>query len=588
VIFTKSVDGSPLAHKTTNSSRYEFDDVVVDSDGFRVLKGGEARPLTPRAFDVLLFLIEQRDRVVEKRELFDQFWSGSFVTDNALTRVIKEIRQAIGDDANAPRHIETIPKRGYRFIGQTLAAAGQSFRAAANSIAVMPLINAGASPDAEYLSDGITTSIINILSQLSTVRVLARSTVFSYKGRQDVAPQVIGKELNVSTLLTGKVAQLSDKLVISAELVNTADGTQRWGQQYTRELSDVLDIQEEISREISENLQLRLSEKDHERLVKRDTGDAEAYRLYLQGYYSLYKFTPEGLVRSFDYFNQAIEKDPNYALAYAGLVEAYFNLSFIESPAEVWTRAKEAALRALQLDGRLAEAHYAMALVSLCYDRDLRTAEREFKRAIELRPNYPLAHDWYGLFVLGISGRFDEAFTELRKARDLDPLSLAINTDFATCLYWAGQYDQAIEEFKNVLDLESNFYIAHLFLGLTYLRIGQLTAAIEEFTMAQAQSNNPVTTGYLGFGLATAGREREARQILDELEQQFLNGYVPPDSLAVVYIGLGEKQQAFEWLRKACDKRTVVSLTMRVDPVFDSLRGDREFADLLLRAGLEP
>lgn len=270
------------------------------------------------------------------------------------------------------------------------------------------------------------------------MRVLARSTVFSYKGRQDVAPQVIGRELNVSTLLTGKVAQLSDKLVISAELVNTADGTQRWGQQYTRELSDVLDIQEEISREISANLQLKLSDKDQEHLVRRDTGDAEAYRLYLQGYYSLYKFTPEGLVRSFDYFNQAIEKDPNYALAYAGLVEAYFNLSFIESPAEVWTKAKEAALRALQLDGRLAEAHYAMALVSLCYDRDLRTAEREFKRAIELKPNYPLAHDWYGLFVLGISGRFDEAFTELRKARDLDPLSLAINTDFATCLYWSG------------------------------------------------------------------------------------------------------------------------------------------------------
>jgi len=576
-----------LAHKITNAPRYEFDDVVVDSDGFRVLKGGEARPLTPRAFDVLLFLIEQRNRVVEKRELFDQFWSGSFVTDNALTRVIKEIRQAIGDDANAPRYIETIPKRGYRFIGQTLAAASHSLRAAANSIAVMPLINAGASPDSEYLSDGITASIINILSQLSTVRVLARSTVFSYKGRQDVAPQVIGKELNVSTVLTGKVAQMSDKLVISAELVNTADGTQRWGQQYTRELSDVLDIQEEISREISENLQLKLSNKEHEQLERRDTGDAEAYRLYLKGYYSLYKFTPEGLTRSFDYFNQAIEKDPNYALAYAGLVEAYFNLSFILSPAEVWTKAKEAALKALQLDGLLAEAHYAMALVSLCYDRDLRTAEREFKRAIELKPNYSLAHDWYGLFVLGICGRFDEAFAELRKAQELDPLSLAINTDFATCLYWSGQYAQAIEQFKKVFELESNFYVAHIFLGLAYVRIGHLPEAIDEFKMAQAQSNNPLTSGFLGYGLAMAGKEHEARHILDELEQQALSNYVPPDSLAVIYIGLGEKEQAFEWMRKACDKRTIVSLTMRVDPVFEPLRGDREFNDLLHRAGLE-
>lgn len=322
-------------------------------------------------------------------------------------------------------------------------------------------------------------------------------------------------------------------------------------------------------------------------MERRDTGDAGAYRLYLKGYYSLYKFTPDGLTRSFDYFNQAIEKDPNYALAYAGLVEAYFNLSFILSPAEVWTKAKEAALKALQLDGLLAEAHYAMALVSLCYDRDLRTAEREFKRAIELKPNYSLAHDWYGLFVLGISGRFEEAFTELRRAQDLDPLSLAINTDFATCLYWSGQYDQAIEQFKKVLELESNFYVAHIFLGLAYVRISHLPEAIDEFKMAQAQSNNPLTSGFLGYGLAMAGKEQEARQILGELEQQALSSYVPPDSLAVIYIALGEQEQAFEWMRKACDKRTIVSLTMRVDPIFEPLRGDREFHDLLHRAGLE-
>jgi TolB-like protein/Tfp pilus assembly protein PilF len=568
-------------------ARDHFGDVTIDRDGFRVLKDGQVRPLTPRAFDVLLFLIEQRGRLVEKRELFDRFWSDAFVTDNALTRVIKEIRQAIGDDATTPRYIETAPKRGYRFIAELAPQpTGKAAGATTNSIAVLPFVNGSQSADAEYLSDGITAGIINTLSQLSGVRVLARGTVFSYKGREGVAPQAVGKALNVGAVVTGRVAPLGDSLVISAELADATDGTHLWGRQYTRRLADVLDVQDEIAREISDNLRLQLSSKEQEQLARRYTEDAEAYRLYLKGYYSLYKFTPDGLMKSFVYFNRAIERDPNYALAYAGLVEAYFNLSFLSSPTDVWTKAKEAALRALQIDGNLAEAHYAVALVSLCYDRDWRTAEKEFERAIALRPGYGLAHDWYAIGVLAQAGRFDEAFAEIGKATELDPLSLATNCDYGTILYWAGRYEQAREQLKKVIELENNFYIAHVFLGLVLLQTGELAEAINEMRMAREQSNNPLTTGFLGYAYARAGETSKAREALAELLDQSESGYVPPDAIAVIHLGLGEQAEAFEWLRKACDRRTFVSLSLAVDPIFAPLRDAPQFADLLNRIGL--
>ncbi|MEN3334944.1 MAG: eukaryotic-like serine/threonine-protein kinase [Blastocatellia bacterium] len=293
------------------------------------------------------------------------------------------------------------------------------------------------------------------------------------------------------------------------------------------------------------------------------------------------------MAKSFDCFNEAIAKDSNYALAYAGLVEAYFNLSFFASPVEVWTKAKSAALRALQIDGGLAEAHYAMALVSICYDRDWRTAEIEFKRAIELNPNYAPAHDWYAYSVLAQAGRFDEAFNELEKACELDPLSLAINTDYGNCLYWAGEYEQAIARLKKVIEMENQFFIAHMFLGLAYLKTGQFTEAISELELAQSQSQHPAAAGFLGYGYTVVGNEPAARRILDELIGQSETTFIPPDAIAMIYSGLGEKPQAFKWLQMACDKRTVVSLSLRVEPIFESLRADDEFADLLRRIGLD-
>lgn len=301
----------------------------VDTQGFRLQKGDAPRQLTPRAFDVLLFLIEQRGRIVEKPELFNHIWKGAFVTDNALTRVIKEIRRAIGDDANAPRYIETVPKRGYRFIGEIRSAPMRlEPQTPAPSIAVMPFVNASTSAETEYLCEGLTTSLINTLSRLSGVRVLARSTVFNYARRGEIVPAVIGRELQVNRLLTGRVVALGDRLVISAELANAPDGTHLWGQQYKRPMCDIMEVQEEIAIEIARRLQPQLSASEHSHLGKHYTENSAAYLLYLKGYYFLYKFTAEGLAKSFDCFHEAIAKDANYALAYAGLVEAYFNLSF--------------------------------------------------------------------------------------------------------------------------------------------------------------------------------------------------------------------------------------------------------------------
>lgn len=565
---------------------YQFDDLVIDTDNFRVVKGNQVKPLTPRAFDVLQILIRHQGRLVERQSLFEQVWKDAFVTDNTLTRMIKEIRDALGDDVGQPRYIETVPKRGYRFIARiTTNSLIEPQKTIAKSLAVLPFISVGADQDVEYLSDGITSSIINKLSQLPMLRVMARGTVLRYKERGEITPQMVGKELNVSVVLTGKIAQFNNTWVISAELADTKEGAQLWGQHYNRKPSDIFDVQEEIAKEISEKLQLKLTDEEQRQLTKRATTNTKAYQLYLRGYYALYKFTPESLTKSFAYFNQAIAKDPKYALAYAGLVEAYFNLSFLANPAEVWVKAKAAALKALQIDGTLAEAHYAMALVSICYDRDWRTAEREFQRAIELNSNYALAHDWYGWSVLAQSGRFDEAIVEINKGLEMDPLSLAVETDLGTCYYWAGQYEQAIEHLTRVIALEDNFYVAHIFLGLTYARVGQLSEAINELEKAQAQSNNPVASGILGYVCGIAGMRDKAQKILDELEQQARQQYIPADAIGVIYTALGKKDEAFECLRKACDERTILSLAIRVEPMHDTLRQDPRFADLLRRIG---
>ncbi len=433
----------------------------------------------------------------------------------------------------------------------------------------------------------ITESIINSLSQLSQIRVIARSTVFHYKGKE-IEPQRIGRELGVRAVLTGKVVQRGDGLSVQAELVDVANGSQLWGQQYNQKLSDVLAVQEEISRKISENLQLKLSGEEQKRLTKRHSESVEAYQLYMKGRYHWNKYNEQGFKRGIEYFKQAIDIDPNYALAYAGLADAYYTISNIYmQPQEAMPKARGAAQKALEIDDTLGEAYAAMAIVNANYYWEWLTAEREFKRAVELSPNYATAHHYYGLYLVE-NGRFDEATHELVEAQRLDPLSLSIAVTAVYPVAYGRQYDEAIKRLQKIIEMDPDFYPAHVLLGETYENKKLYDEAITEIQKAHSLGDSWFTLAYLGHAYAVSGRRSEAQMVLDQLRERAKRSHVSPFGMAMVYAGLSEKDQAFMWLEKAYEERAEELLLLKVDPKFDSLRSDPRFASLLRRIGLAP
>ncbi len=463
-----------------------------------------------------------------------------------------------------------------------------------DSAAVLPFVNLSNDPSTEYLADGITESLINSLSQLPNLRVISRSSVFRYKVHDPTAaqpdPLAVGRELKVHAVLTGRLVQRGDTLSISAELVDVRNDRQIWGEQYNRRLADILAVQEEISREISEKLRSKLTGEQQKRLAKRYTEDTDAYQLYLKGRYHWNKRTEEGMSKAVEYFQQAIERDPNYALAYAGLADCY-NLQTIYSgipPKEAFPRGKAAAIKALAIDDTLAEAHTPLAYVKQIYEHDLEGAENEFKRAIELNPSYATAHQWYGEY-LTMMGRLDEALAEKKKAQELDPLSLVINTTVGWTLYFARQYDQAITIYQKALELDPNFFRARLFLGQAYEQKRMYDNAIAEFEKAISLSRQSAEAmGALGHAYAVSGRRGEAQKIIADLKEMSNRKYVDSYSIAIIHIGLGEKDQSFAWLEKGYEDRSYFSLYARVDPVFDSIRSDARFASLMKRMGFAP
>jgi len=460
-------------------------------------------------------------------------------------------------------------------------------RKAVDSLAILPLANAGNDPDTEYLSDGITESIINNLSRLPHLRVMARSTVFRYKGRE-VDPQEVGRDLSVRAVMSGRVFQRGDTLVIRTELVDTLDGAQMWGEQYNRKLSDIFSVEEEISREISDKLKLKLSGQQKKQLTKRHTEDTEAYQLYLKGRHAWNRRTEEGLRKSIEFFQQAIDHDPHYALAYAGLADSFNILASYSamSPGEAFPKAKAAATRALELDDKLAEAHTSLAFVRLGYDWDRREAERGFKRAIKLNPGYATAHHWYAL-TLATLERLDEALSEMNRALYLDPLSLVIQTNVGWIHHLARQYDKAIEEYLKALDLDSAFPLAHRRLGQTYEQKGMYDEALAEFKKAlMIYSLDTETLAALGHLYAVSGDKARAREVIDELNGLSTRRYIPPYFIARILIGLEESDESFEWLEKAYDERYGFLSYLNVDPAFDKVRSDARFIDLARRIGI--
>jgi serine/threonine-protein kinase len=456
---------------------------------------------------------------------------------------------------------------------------------AINSLAVLPFVNANGDSETEYISDGISDNIINSLSRLPNMNVISFNAVMRYKGQQ-IDPQQIGRELNVRAVLVGRLVQRGDSLEISAELVDVRDNRRLWGDQYDRKLSDILVVQDEISREISERLRLRLTGREKELLTKHYTENTEAYELYLKGRYFFDKRTVEGVKQSKVYFQEAIKKDPNYALAYTGLANAYTPSDLLLPPRETIAEAKAAARNALKIDDTLAEAHTAQSRVLLFYDWDWQGAETELKRAIELNPNYAEAHHMYSHYLVNV-GQTRQSLAESSRALEIDPHDVLLNVHLGWNYLYARQSDQAIDQMRKAIEMDPDFFRAHLFLGRAYEQKGMYKEALAAYERAiELEAKRGETVVMLGHLHAVSGNRTEATSILEELRELYRGNKISAYDLAVIYAGLGENEQAFEFLRKSYEERTGGLLLLKSEPIFESLRSDPRYGELLRRMGL--
>ncbi|HKC62811.1 MAG TPA: tetratricopeptide repeat protein, partial [Pyrinomonadaceae bacterium] len=529
--------------------------------------------------------------------------AGHILLSQAMAEVVREIgeREEHLDDLGIAKvkhgvevHLFNLytdelgnPKRPSVLPQQTIfqRTSGGVKPAAIDSLAVLPLENASADPGTEYLSDGITESIINTLSQLPQLKVMARATVFRYKGKQ-VDVQEISRELGVRAVMTGRVIQFGDNLIIKTELVDALDGSQLWGEQYKRKSADIFEVQEEISKEISEKLRIKLSGEEKKLLAKRYTDNTEAYRLYLQGRFCMSKMTKDALNNAIKYFQQAIAIDPEYALAYAGLADVYYSLSSAHLPPnEAMPKARGAVEQALHIDDSLAEAHASLALVKGFYEWDWAGAESEYRRAIELNPGYASAHHWYG-WSLALIGRLDEAIAEIKQASELDPLSLEINTDLGLSFLFAREFERAIEQFEKVIEMDPNFIWTHFFMGWAEEQRGNYRAAISEFQKTAQLDDSPLIMAALGHTYAASGERDKALRVLEEMKELQKARHVSSYHFAIMHAALGDRDEALEWLAKSYNAREEALAWLKVDPRLDTLRTDPRFIALQRRVGL--
>ena len=450
------------------------------------------------------------------------------------------------------------------------------------------MVNETGDPAWDYLADGVTDSLIKLLSHLPQVRVIARSLVYRYKGKE-VDALKIGRELATDTVLVSRAIAREGRLIIKAELVEVSTGWRAWGEKYQPQLSDIRKLEHEVSTNISATLRLKLTEEEKKRLSKHETENAEAYQAFLMGRYWRSKRTGEGYQKAIEYFEEAIKLDPNYAPAYSALADSYVSYDFygILPPLEISRKAKAAAIDALLLDDTLAEAHTALACVKMMYERDWSNAEREFKRAIELDPEFAYAHNWYSHFLMAM-GRIDESFAESQIALKLDPLDDSINQFLGWHYHYARQFDRAIAQLEKTLDPNPDFFLARVTLGLAYVQKGEVEKAIDEFKKAYELENNAIVYGFLGYAYAQAGKLDEARGILEELEELSKRIYVPPFSIGLIYTSLGQKREAFERFEEAFAAHNEWINWWKVAPELDILHPDPRFTDMLIRLNLRP
>jgi serine/threonine protein kinase/tetratricopeptide (TPR) repeat protein len=456
-----------------------------------------------------------------------------------------------------------------------------------DSLAVLPFENASRDPEHEYLSDGIAGSLINILATIPKLRVIAQSTVFRYKGRR-IDPQAVGQELNVRAVLTGRIMQSGGALRIGTELVHVATGSQLWGAQYDRKAGDIFAIQDEISNEISEKLRLKLTRAEKKRLTKRQTGDAEAYRLYLKGRHHWNRWTEDGFYKAIEYFQQAVEKDPTYALAYTGVADSYVLLGWNSylPPKDAFPKGKMAAMAALRLDPELGEAHTPQAAVLWLHDWKWQEAQREFKRSLALNPAHPTANHWYAEYLMTM-GRHAEAIARMKNSQELDPLSLIISVAIGWAFYMARRYEEAMEQLRRTVELDPNYPVTYWILGRLLREMGRYEQAIAEGEKGvKLSGGSPLMNASLAQTFALAGKRKKAIQILDNLTTLAKQRYVASYFFAGIHIGLGEDDPAMEYLEKAYEEHSHWLIYLHIDPSMDGLRLNPRFQELLQRIGL--
>jgi TolB-like protein/Tfp pilus assembly protein PilF len=572
-------------------SRFRFREFELDISAYELRRGGQPVHLERHPMDLLILLVERRRQLVSRSDIAKRLWDSSVFVDveMGVNTAIRKLRQALRDSRESPAFVETISGKGYRFIAPVDAVLPERHQETIESVAVLPFTNDGADPDGEYLSDGITETLINNLSQIWNLRVVARSTVFRYKGKE-ADPQRAGSDLHVRAVVSGRLLQRGSTLIVRAELMDVATGAQLWGGQYNRQAEDVFLLQGDLSREISEKLQLQLTGDQKQRLTKRYTEDAEAYRLYLKGRYHWNKRSADGFLKAVEYFRQALDKDPAYSLAYAGLADSYAYLPFfhVVPPREAMPKAKTAAAKAVEIDDHLAEPHVSLGYVSFIYDGDWSAAGKHFEQALALNPAYTGAHTFYA-FYLSSLGRSEEALAVAKRAVDRDPASPAVSHSLAVQLYLARQFDQAIEQAHNTLELDARFAISYQVLGEVYLSKGMYREALLALEQFSALSRSSATSrALLAYSHARLGEHSAALRIIEELTAASKHSLVPALLFALIYAALDDQDQAFSWLEKAYEERFYRLAYLKVEALWDPLRSDSRFADLLRRVGIPP
>jgi DNA-binding winged helix-turn-helix (wHTH) protein/tetratricopeptide (TPR) repeat protein len=580
---------------------YDFAPFRIDLEDRLLLCRGKPVPLTPKAFDTLLVLVESGKRLVEKNDLMQAVWPDTFVAESSLTFNISTLRKVLGEHDDKRPYIETVPRRGYRFVaevrmttedlnGPDQTLSGEGLGTGVKTMAILPFRSLMLDTEYRYLGLGMADALITKLSNLRRLLVRPTSAVVKYDNlEQD--PFMVGAELGVESVLEGTIRSLGEMVRVTVQLVDVRTKAPVWAEKFDEKLTDLFTLEDSIAARLVSALMLTLNADEADRLKRRFTGSAEAYHAYLKGRYYWNKQTAEGLQKSVEHFEQAVALDSNYARAYAGLADAYNLIGAWGGvpPSLVLPKAQELALKAVAIDGTLAEAHTALGGIKAIYDWDWAGAEAEFKRAIELSQGYAGAYQAYAMVCLSPQGRLDEALAQIEHAQGLDPLSLFINASVGMVLNYAGRNDEAIEQLQKVIDLEPGFYLSHWCLGYAYEQIGSYEEAVASCQKARVLSGaNSSTTRSLAHLYAVMGKREEAEDLLRELIETSQHRYVSPYDVAGIYAGLGDKERALKYLQAAYEDHSGALVWVKVDKTFATLRAEPLFKELLQRLNLEP